>query len=68
MADRAPNSDSLASAAALLEEGVSRFLSRDRSAYTCLSVAEAVFDRAGDHWNASIARQWRGADLGSDET
>ena len=61
MTDRAPESDSLASAAALLEEGVDRVLSRDPYASTYLSVAKAVFDRAGDRWNANIAQQWIGS-------
>ncbi|HEX7944998.1 MAG TPA: hypothetical protein VF495_10050 [Phenylobacterium sp.] len=52
------NNDSLASAAALLEEGISRRLADDPSAVVCLSYAQAVFDREGDHWSAGIARQW----------
>jgi hypothetical protein len=55
--------DTLSSAADLLREGISRVLHNDPSAYTCLSVAEAVFNSEGDEWNAGIARQWRRFEL-----
>ena len=45
-------------AADLLRKGIDRVRQGDRSGYTCLGVAEAVFRKGGDDWNAGVARQW----------
>jgi hypothetical protein len=63
MCESAIRTYSLASAAALLEEGISRFRAQDPSAFTCLRGAEAVFERAGDRLNAGIARHWLGSEF-----
>lgn len=59
----AEKSESIADAADLLDEGISRVMNGDPSAVTCLSVAEVLYETAGDCWKAGIARQWHGFGL-----